>query len=92
MANHGIDEAECLQGAHRVARGVLLFQIRRGDEGIAFPGDELWKISCDYLTGSAGIGLFLARLHSRAAPEFFLDELFQAREEVPQCNALVTAA
>ncbi|MEA9580419.1 class III lanthionine synthetase LanKC [Xanthomonas nasturtii] len=92
MANHGIDEIECLQGAHRVARGILLFQMRRGEEGIAFPGDELWKISCDYLTGSAGIGLFLGRLHSRAAPEFFLDELFELRDNAAPTTALITAA
>ncbi|MGY3228924.1 putative Ser/Thr protein kinase [Luteibacter sp. HA06] len=81
MANHGIDEAECMAGAHRVARGVLLFQLNRGDGGIAFPGDELWKISCDYFTGSAGIALFLHRLHSRAAPEFFLDGFFSDEAE-----------
>jgi serine/threonine protein kinase len=77
MANHGIDEAECMAGAHRVARGIVLFQLGRAEGGIAFPGDELWKISCDYFTGSAGIALFLNRLHSRTAPEFFADSFFE---------------
>lgn len=76
MANHGIDEEECMAGAHKVARGVMLFQLEREGEGIAYPGDELWKISCDYFTGSTGIALFIKRLYSRASPEFFLDELF----------------
>lgn len=89
MANHAIDESECLAGAHLVARGVLLFKLDR-DEGVAFPGDELWKISCDYLTGSAGIGLFLNRLHSRATPEFFLDEFFEGWEGQASLDTLVT--
>ncbi len=88
MANHGIDEAECMAGAHLVARGVLLFRLEREDGGIAFPGDDLWKISCDYLTGSAGIGLFLKRLHSRASPEFLIDEFFDHRIEEEPLEAL----
>lgn len=88
MANHGIDEAECMDGAHLVARGVLLFKLERDKGSLAFPGDELWKISCDYLTGSAGIGLFLNRLHSRATPEFFLDELFEQRKGEVSLDAL----
>ncbi|HEY4090690.1 MAG TPA: class III lanthionine synthetase LanKC [Luteibacter sp.] len=92
MANHGIDEAECMAGAHRVARGVLLFQLEREGQGIAFPGDELWKISCDYLTGSTGIALFIARLHSRAAPEFFLDELFENQRDASAMETRVLEA
>ena len=47
--------------AHRVANGVLLFRIEKPN-GIAFPGDQLLRISTDFGTGSAGIALFLHRL------------------------------
>lgn len=50
-----------LKEAHAIARRILLFQIRE-QGGIAFPGEELVRISTDYGTGSAGIGLFLNRL------------------------------
>jgi class III lanthionine synthetase len=75
MANQGIDPDECMAGARTVAAGVLLFQLDRGADGIAFPGADLWKISCDYITGSAGIALFLHRLRTRRPPDFMLDQL-----------------
>jgi class III lanthionine synthetase len=78
MANHGIDEEECLAAARTVASGVLLFQLDKGEDGIAFPGSELWKISCDLTTGSAGIALFLDRLLTRRPMAFMLDPLLDA--------------
>lgn len=77
MANHGIDVDECMNAARNVAAGVLLFQLDRESEGIAFPGADLWKVSCDYTSGGAGIALFLDRLLTRRAPDFVLDELFE---------------
>ena len=50
-----------LREAHRVANGVLLYTIDR-PSGIAFPGEQLLRISTDFGTGSAGIALFLHRL------------------------------
>jgi hypothetical protein len=50
-----------LNDAFKIADGVLLFQIRR-PEGLAWPGEELLRISTDYGTGSAGVGMFLHRL------------------------------
>ncbi len=74
MASLGIDREGCLAKARRVASGILLFQLDKGEQGIAFPGAELWRISCDYLDGAAGIALFLHRLINCAAPDFMLDE------------------
>jgi lantibiotic modifying enzyme len=54
-------EEKYLSEALRRAEGILLFHIKR-PEGIAFPAEELLKISTDYGTGSAGIGMFLLRL------------------------------
>ncbi|TCS96453.1 class III lanthionine synthetase LanKC [Hazenella coriacea] len=50
-----------LKEAKRVASGVLPYQIQR-PEGIAFPGEQLLRISTDFATGSSGIALFLNRL------------------------------
>jgi hypothetical protein len=74
----GGEAQECLAAARKVASGILLFRLEKGSEGIAFPGADLWKISCDYSTGSAGIALFLDRLLTRRPPDFMLDELLPA--------------
>jgi len=78
MANHGIDAEECMEAARTVASGVMLFHLDKGEEGMAFPGADLWKISCDYSTGSAGIALFFDRLLTRRPADFLVDELFQS--------------
>jgi serine/threonine protein kinase len=62
-----------LDSAQNVAEAVLKFSVNRN--GTAFPGDFLSRLCCDYGTGSAGIALFLNRLHSKAAPDFLLDDL-----------------
>jgi hypothetical protein len=53
----------CFEMAKRVASGLELFAIPR-PEGVAFPGERLTRISCDYGTGAAGVALFLHRLVS----------------------------
>ena len=50
-----------LHDARRLAESILLFRIPRPG-GVAFPGEELIRLSTDYGTGSAGIGSFLLRL------------------------------
>jgi serine/threonine protein kinase len=62
------------KSACKVATGLLLFKIDEGN-GVAFPGDNLFRISCDYGTGSAGIGLFFHRLVTKSEGDFLLDEL-----------------
>ena len=65
-----------LESAHKVADGIMLFRVQR--EGAAFPGDLLFRLSCDYGTGSAGIALFLARLQYGGQNQFMLDSLFSS--------------
>lgn len=72
------DREECLAAARQVASGIMLFRLDKGGDGVAFPGADLWKISCDYATGSAGIALFLDRLLTRRPADFMLDELLPA--------------
>ena len=64
-----------LESAHKIARGLMLFKLEKSG-GVAFPGDRLLRISCDYGTGSAGVGLFLHRLLADASSDFMLDALF----------------
>jgi hypothetical protein len=65
------------RGARKALSGIMLFQLKRSG-GIAFPGESLSRISCDFNTGSAGIAHFLHRLHNGGPPAFMLDELLQS--------------
>lgn len=61
--------------ARKVAAGIMLFAID-AEEGVAFPGEELMRITCDFATGSSGVGIFLERLLRKSGAAFMLDELF----------------
>lgn len=69
------NESRYLDGAYRVATGISLFKIERS-QGLAFPGDFLRRISCDFGTGSAGVGHFLHRLVHKTEGSYNLDQLF----------------
>jgi len=70
------NESHHFDAAYRVAAGISLFKIEK-KQGLAFPGDMLRRISCDYGTGSAGVGHFLHRLtHREEEGAFNLDRLF----------------
>ena len=70
------NESHHFDAAYRVAAGISLFKIEK-KLGLAFPGDMLRRISCDYGTGSAGVGHFLYRLtHREEEGAFNLDRLF----------------
>jgi serine/threonine protein kinase len=75
------NESHHLDGAYRVASGLSLFAIEK-EEGIAFPGEGLRRISCDYSTGSAGIGHFFRRLVYREEGTYQLDRLFVNAENL----------
>ncbi|MGZ4853623.1 MAG: class III lanthionine synthetase LanKC [Candidatus Angelobacter sp.] len=68
-------ETRFLQSAHKVAEGIMHFQVER--RGIAFPGDSISRLSCSYGNGSAGIAVFLNRLLGRKGSHFMLDSLFE---------------
>jgi lantibiotic modifying enzyme len=72
-----LGESRFLEMAKRIASGLLLFAIPR-DEGIAFPGERLLRISCDYGTGSAGVALFFQRLVTRKRSLIGMDDAFFA--------------
>jgi serine/threonine protein kinase len=77
-------ESSALESAHKVARGLMHFKVNR--HGVAFPGDMLFRLSCDYGTGSAGIALFLQRLMTGAPSPFMLDSLFDSHEARASCE------
>jgi len=77
LAELGWNEEESLRAARKVLAGLLLFRLER-EEGLAFPGESLTRISCDFGTGSAGVAHFIHRLASRGAPLFMLDELLES--------------
>jgi hypothetical protein len=70
-------EKKYLESAQRVSRGIMNFRVRRA--GIAFPGDTLSRLCCDYGTGSAGTALFLNRLLRNQPADFMLDRLFDGQ-------------
>ncbi|MFB6848459.1 class III lanthionine synthetase LanKC [Streptomyces sp. NPDC056373] len=59
------------RNAFDIAETLLWFKIE-GEDGTAFPGTWLTRVSHDYATGSAGVGLFLSRL-LRPRPRAFVD-------------------
>ncbi|MCG5213022.1 lanthionine synthetase C family protein [Streptosporangium sp. KLBMP 9127] len=59
------------RNAFDIAESILWFKIDR-PQGVAFPGRWLTRISNDYATGSAGIGLFFTRL-LRPGRRLFVD-------------------
>ncbi len=60
-----------LETAEDLAKSILCFAIEQ-PSGLAFPGRWLNRISTDYATGSAGIGLFLWRLANQGR-RLFID-------------------
>jgi hypothetical protein len=64
-----------LAAAHNNFNGILMYGTDR-EQGLAFPGTEQNKISCDYAVGTAGIMIYLHRLATAAPPEFMLDRYF----------------
>jgi hypothetical protein len=72
------ERAEALKVARKALAGILLFRIARSS-GLAFPGETLTRISCDYGTGGAGIALFVHRFLTGGKPAFMLDELLKRR-------------
>jgi hypothetical protein len=59
--------------ALRIAHGIEPFLIQRND-GLAVPGTELLRISCDLATGGVGVACFFDRWQRDSPVPFMLDE------------------
>jgi serine/threonine protein kinase len=64
MARYPQWEAMALQRMRKLLSGCMLFPMRR-PAGLAFPGESLSRISCDFGTGGAGIALMMHRYRAR---------------------------
>ncbi len=64
-------DEKLLQSASRSAEGLCLFAMQR-PSGLAFPGEQLFRISTDFSSGSIGVGLVVKRLlaHKDTLPDF----------------------
>ncbi|HEY4292597.1 class III lanthionine synthetase LanKC [Luteibacter sp.] len=65
--------AAYVAAARRIAGGIEPFLVPRPG-GLAVPGAELLRLSCDFATGNAGVGAFFDRLHRGGPASFMLDE------------------
>ena len=71
-----------VESAFYITQGLLRFQVQRPD-GIAFPGEQLLRLSNDFGSGSAGIACWLHRLLHRGKHlpnfNFMLDDLLSTQ-------------
>lgn len=65
-----------LNSAYKIASGLKPFSIKT-DEGTAFLGNGLGRISCDLTTGAGGIVLFLDRLLRPRPADLLVDEVLK---------------
>jgi hypothetical protein len=81
------EAAGYLAAARRIAGGIEPFLVPR-KEGLAVPGAELLRLSCDFATGNAGVGAFFDRLHGGAPASFMLDEHLSSGWRKPSTGAM----
>lgn len=67
-------KAKFLDMARRPIAGIMDLYLLKQKDGLATPGDGLFRISCDYATGVAGVMRTLHRFSRRDAADFVLDE------------------
>jgi serine/threonine protein kinase len=98
LAGHGellldmyqfLGDDKYLDLAYDLTRGILLYRMDRPD-GVAFPGLELLRISCDYGTGMAGTGIYLHRLlHPHLPRVFMIDHLLPEKARKVKSDELL---
>lgn len=83
-------EQQYLTTAWYHAERLIAGRIER-DEGTAFLGRDLLRLSCDYSMGSAGVGMFLRRLLEPTRPRLLLpDHLLIADGELRRTDPMVS--
>ncbi len=86
-----IGTASYLEAARQIREGLRLYALPRPG-GLAFPGEQLYRLSSDLGTGSAGVALFLHRLeHAAEHPgsrNFMIDGLLPARAARPEPRSI----
>jgi len=69
-----------LEMAERPIAGIRDFYLLKQPTGLATPGDGLFRLSCDYATGAAGVMRALYRHAHPGDADFVLDEIGSAVE------------
>ena len=64
--------------ATEIANNVLIYSIEK-ENGVIYPGRSILRLSCDYGTGSAGVGIFLNRLLENKGRKFVNDYLLEEK-------------
>jgi len=70
--------------ARRPITGIRDLYLLKYPNGWATPGDNLFRISCDYATGVAGVMRAVHRFTHRQEADFVLDEVISV---APECEA-----
>jgi len=68
-------DVKYLEMAKRSLTGIRDLYLIKQAKGLATPGDNLFRISCDYATGVAGVMRTLHRFTHHEKADFLLDEL-----------------
>jgi hypothetical protein len=68
-------DVKYLEMAKRPLTGIRDLYLIKQAKGFATPGDNLFRISCDYGTGVAGVMRTLHRFTHHEKADFVLDEL-----------------
>lgn len=71
-----LHDKEDFEIAKEIAENITMYSIKR-DNGIVYPGRQNLRLSCDYATGSSGIGIFLNRLIKNKKRKFVNDYLLE---------------
>lgn len=86
------DDDEYLEMAKRPLAGIRDLYLIKQPQGLATPGDNLFRISCDYATGVAGVMRTLHRYARRGAADFVLDEIAPADADLVGAHSLRLSA
>jgi tRNA A-37 threonylcarbamoyl transferase component Bud32 len=86
------NDVRFLEMAKRPVTGIRDIYLLKRPEGLATPGDNLFRISCDYTTGIAGVMRALHRFAHHDEADFVLDEASAATEEGEAAQTMQVAA
>lgn len=75
------DDVKYLEMAKRPITGIRDLYLLERPEGLATPGDNLFRVSCDYATGVAGVLRALHRFTHQDEADFTLDEIVSGVSE-----------
>lgn len=76
-------EKRYLHMAKRPLSGIRQLYLLKQPNGVATPGDNLFRISCDYATGVAGVMRALYRYAKLDQADFVLDEIMSSDRNDP---------